>query len=59
MQASVADPDPVSGAFLTPGSGIRVGEKSGIGHPVPGPYFRELSNIRVQRGLEGAAWLSW
>ena len=41
---SVADPDPVSGAFLTPGFGIRGGEKSGIGHPVPGPYFRELSN---------------
>jgi hypothetical protein len=28
---SVADPDPGSGAFLTPGSGIRDGEKFGSG----------------------------
>jgi hypothetical protein len=31
---SVADPDPVSGAFLTPGSGM--GKKSGSGIPDPG-----------------------
>jgi hypothetical protein len=30
--SSVADPDPGSGAFLTPGSGI------------PNPYFEELSD---------------
>jgi hypothetical protein len=31
LQTSVVDPDPGSGAFLTPGSGI------------PNPYFSELS----------------
>jgi hypothetical protein len=35
-QTSVADPDPGSGAFLTPGSGIR-DEQSGS-------YFLELKN---------------
>ncbi len=45
-----ADPDPGSGAFLTPGSGIRVGKKSGSGSGIrnrdeePGSYFRELRN---------------
>jgi hypothetical protein len=34
--SSVADPDPGSGAFLTPGSGIRDEQ--------PGSYFLELRN---------------
>jgi hypothetical protein len=36
LKCSVADPDPGSVAFLTPGSGIRDEQ--------PGSYFRELSN---------------
>jgi hypothetical protein len=41
---SVADPDPGSGIFLTPGS--RMGKKSisGIRDEHPGSYFRELRN---------------
>jgi hypothetical protein len=45
---SVADPDPGSGAFLTPGSGIRDGWKSASGSGIrdeqPGSYFLELRN---------------
>ncbi len=37
---SVADPDPGSGAFLTPVSGIRIR----IRDEQPGSYFRELKN---------------
>ncbi len=36
LNISVADPDPGSGAFLTPGSGM--------GKNQPGSYFRELRN---------------
>jgi hypothetical protein len=47
-ECSVADPDPGSGAFLTPGSGIRDGRKSasesGIRDEQPGSYFLELRN---------------
>jgi hypothetical protein len=46
---SVADPDPGSGAFLTPGSGIRNGffpdpgsRISDPGSRMPRPYFEEL-----------------
>ncbi len=41
---SVADPDPGSGAFLTPGSGIRIGffRISDPGSRIPNPYFWEL-----------------
>jgi hypothetical protein len=43
---SVADPDPGSGAFLTPGSGV--GKKSGSGSAIRdeqnGSYFLELRN---------------
>ncbi len=46
--ASVADPDPGLGAFLTPGSGIRDGRKSASGYRIrdeqPGSYFLELRN---------------
>ncbi len=48
MIVSVADPDPGTGAFLTPGSGM--GKKSGFGSEVqirdeqPGSYFLELRN---------------
>ncbi len=42
-KASVADPDPGLGAFLTPGSGIRDGRKSASGSGIrdeqPGSYF--------------------
>jgi hypothetical protein len=47
-KASVADPDPGLGAFLTPGSGIRDGRKSASGSGIrdeqPGSYFLELRN---------------
>ncbi len=39
---SVADPDPGSGAFLTPGSGIRNGFFPDLGSRIPRPYFEEL-----------------
>ncbi len=39
---SVADPDPGSGAFLTPGSGIRNGFFPDPGSRIPRPYFEEL-----------------
>jgi hypothetical protein len=49
LVASVADPNPGSGAFLTPGSGIRdqewVFSGSRISDPgsrIPRPYFEEL-----------------
>jgi hypothetical protein len=35
--ASVADPDLESGAFFTPGSGIRLGKKSGSGSGMNNP----------------------
>ncbi len=41
---SVADPDPGSGALLTPGSGIQIGKKIRIRDAQPGSYFRELRN---------------
>jgi hypothetical protein len=51
INSSVADPDSGSGAFLTPGSGIRgswMGKKSrsgsGIWNGHPGSYFQELRN---------------
>ncbi len=53
LESSVADPDPVSGAFLTYGSGIRdpggVKSKdsdpgSGTRDKQPGSYFLELRN---------------
>jgi hypothetical protein len=36
--------DPGSGAFLTPGSGIRDGQEIRIRDEHPGLYFRELGN---------------
>jgi hypothetical protein len=39
---SVADPDPGSGAFLTPGSGMGKKSGSGIRDEQPGSYFLEL-----------------
>jgi hypothetical protein len=42
MSTSVADPDPESGAFLTPGSGIR--NRFFSGSRISGPYFSELSD---------------
>jgi hypothetical protein len=39
---SVADPDPGSGAFLTPGSGIRNRFFPDPGSRIPNPYFWEL-----------------
>ncbi len=40
--SSVADPDPGSGAFLTPGSGIRNRFFPDLGSRIPRPYFSEL-----------------
>ena len=44
---SVADPDPGSGAFLTPGSGsgIRDGEKSESGMNIPNRIYESLKTI--------------
>ncbi len=44
--SSVADPDPGSGAFLTPGpgSGIRNRFFPDLGSRIPTPYFLELSD---------------
>ncbi len=42
LTSSVADPDPGSGAFLTPGSGIRDGFFPDPGSRIPRPYFEEL-----------------
>ncbi len=44
---SVADPDPGSGAFLTPGSGMgrKSASGSGIRDEQPGSYFLELRNF--------------
>jgi hypothetical protein len=41
---SVADPDPGSGAFLTPGCGMGKKSRSGIRDENPGSYFLELRN---------------
>jgi hypothetical protein len=69
VAASVADPDPGLGAFLTPGSGIRDGRKSASGSGIrdeqPGLYFLELRNQffaffgvkgTVQRDGSGRNW---
>ncbi len=42
---SVADPDPGSGAFLTPGSGIRNMFFPDPGSRISNPYFWELSDV--------------
>jgi hypothetical protein len=56
---SVADPDPGSGAFLTPGSGM--GKKSGSGIQIryeqPGSYFRELRNSFLVKYLNYFMWV--
>ncbi len=46
IKFSVADPDPGSGAFLTPGSGMgrKSASGSGIWDEQPGSYFLELRN---------------
>ncbi len=41
---SVADPDPGSGAFLTPGSRIGFFPDPDLGSRIPNPYFWELSD---------------
>ncbi len=43
VTCSVADPDPGSGTFLTPGSGIRNMFFPNPGSRIPNPYFWELS----------------
>ncbi len=42
---SVGDPEPRSGAFLTPGSGIRDGEKSGSGMNIPDNFFESFETV--------------
>jgi hypothetical protein len=58
---SVADPDPGSGAFLTPGSGIRdpgwVKNRIRIRDDQHGSYFRELRNQFF--GLKYLIYLIW
>jgi hypothetical protein len=60
---SVADPDPRAGAFLTPGSGIRDGEKSESGMNIPNrrelrnnflglKYLNSLMRIRIRYLLD-------
>jgi hypothetical protein len=39
MKFSVADPDPESGAFMTPGSGIRNRFFPDLGSRISNPYF--------------------
>jgi hypothetical protein len=41
-QTSVADPDPGSGAFLTPGSGMGFFRIPDLGSRIPRPYFEEF-----------------
>ncbi len=41
---SVADQEPGSGAFLTPGSGIGFFRIPDLGSRIPNPYFWELSD---------------
>jgi hypothetical protein len=45
LSNSVADPDPGSGAFLTPGSGIRSGFFPDPGSWIPDPNFESLLKI--------------
>ncbi len=47
---SVADPDPGSVAFLTPGSGIR--NRFFSGSRIPNPYFWELSDKKFYNSLK-------
>ncbi len=44
FSSSVADPDPGSSAFLTPGSGIGFFRIPGLGSRILNPYFWELSD---------------
>jgi hypothetical protein len=41
----IADPDPGSGAFLTPGSGIRDGKKSGSWMNIPDHISESLEPV--------------
>ncbi len=43
-KCSVVDPDPGSGAFLTPGSGTRNRFSPDLGSRIPNLYFCELSD---------------
>jgi hypothetical protein len=56
---SVADPDPGSGAFLTPGSGMgrKSASGSGIRDEQPVSYFLELRNHFF--GFFGVKYLIW
>ncbi len=64
---SVADPDPGSSAFLTPGSGFRysgsgMGKKSGSGSRIRNeqPYFLELGNhFSVLKYLNSLIWIRY
>jgi hypothetical protein len=42
---SVADPDPGSGVFLSPGSGIRDGKKSGSGMNILDSFSKSLETV--------------
>jgi hypothetical protein len=49
---SVADPDPESGAFLTPGSGFGMGNKSGSGSEMNNPDH-------ISESLETIFWVKF
>jgi hypothetical protein len=59
VRGSVADPDPGSGAFLTPGSGMgrKSASRSGIRDEQPGSYFLELRNhffgVKIHKFFDG------
>ncbi len=52
--SSVADPDPGSGAFLTPGSGIRNMFFADPGSRIPNPYFWELSENFLSKNFNNS-----
>jgi hypothetical protein len=47
LLTSVADPDPGSGAFLTPGSWIRIEKKSRSGLIIPDHFYESLEIVFI------------
>jgi hypothetical protein len=53
QETSVADPNPGSGASLTPGSGIRDGgKKSGSGMNIPDHFSESLETVFMAKKLK-------
>jgi hypothetical protein len=59
VNTSVADPDPGSGVFVTPGSDIGKKNKIRIRDEHPGSSFRELRNIFLVKNLKYLNSLMW